>query len=315
MGKKFAWFKLVDSLDDIPLKIMFKKYRQESYLKKKIIKELPLDIEPIQVFDTNGLIVKLPITESIINEKDEEYINTVVEKSTTTMIEEDCITFIYPEPIKQYAKDLNVYYNDKNLVPIFVIEQIIDRCIKKSSSPLKELHFVLIDGENSLIEYCLELIYRKINYLTIVTDRPEYFYSISTEIFESTGLIIEYCTFPLTNTITSDIVINCSFETNKIFYYLNKNAFYIDVLTNKENMRNILLKRNDLRVIDNASIKMNKELINWELCQAAIIANNRSIRRWISSGYKNIEVNNFIKISSQNSLELERLYQYGRIYS
>lgn len=287
MQKKFTCFNFAESLNDIPFSMFLKKYRKINSIKKVLLKKVPLKLSIIKMFDVEGFIVQLPLTYDIFYDKDEYFIKNILKESTNLMQDENSIIFIYPHELLPYVVDFNVLVTDNKAIPFFFMNQIIEKCIRYTKKPQKDLHFVIIDGADTLSQYCIDLIYKNINYLTIVTNRREYFEDKINEIFKETGLIVELVTESLQKRLESDIIINCSKENNKNFYYFNKQSIIIDFISSSQQIRNIMIKRKDIIVIDSISLKINGELIDTVLAQAAILTDNRILRRWVFHGYSN----------------------------
>ncbi|TCT14671.1 hypothetical protein EDC18_105153 [Natranaerovirga pectinivora] len=316
MAKGFAAFKLANTLDDIKIKIPFGKLLSDSYIEKtklkKILLKVPIEISEINIAGIEGYEVQIPITASILKEKDENYIRTIIDDSINQMIDEECHSFVFPEEIMPYVEDKEIVISNGKGLQFLLLDKVIEKCINLSEKKLKELNFVIIDGQDSLSDFCIDYLYDKVNYLTIVTKRPVYFEETKEFIFEETGLAVEVLEDPLNNYIESDIVINCRKEKNKAFYFYNKKAFLIDFVSDKSEIKNVLLKRKDLQVVDDISLKINKIEYDTKLLQAAIFSQNRIFRSWLMYGYKKDMIDRIEKVLSQFNLEVKDLYQYGK---
>ncbi|MFP4697206.1 MAG: hypothetical protein ACLFMO_00720 [Eubacteriales bacterium] len=316
MNRSFTIFELVETIEDIPIKIPFKMILTKRHIKnktyKKILKKTPLKKSIINIMGIEGYRVQLPITTDIIKEKDANYIKTIINSSVNDMINEESILFIFPDELIGFVQELEIPIVDGKLIPFLLLDQVIEKCCNVYPKKMKDIHFVLIDGQDTLTNYCIDLIYSKINYLTIITDRASYYNEITEEIFQETGLIVEIIESPLLQKIESDIIINCDNSQNKAFYFFNKNAFLIDFITQKESIRNILIKRKDLRVIDDLSYVVNNESIDSKLLQAIIFSQNRALRSWMLYGYKSHMLDRINRLFSQYNVKISGLYQYGR---
>lgn len=317
MKKSFAVFELSDTLEEIPIKVHFKKILPDHYVEKtyykKLLIQVPLVIHPFSVLGIEGHKVKLPLTSSIIKEKDENYIKTVLIKSINKMVdEEETNMFVFPLELDRYLSDVEVLTADGKQLAFLTLNQIVEQCIKRSPKDPKDIHYVIIDGEDNLAKFCSDFLYEKINYLTILTKRPSYFEDYIDEIYNDTGLAIELIQEPLLEDLNSDIIINCSKEKNKAFYFFNKKAFYIDFLSKREEVRNILLKRKDLQVVDNVSYTVDNQEVDAKILEAAIFSQHRILRSWLFYGYKDDMLTSILRNISHYPIELHHLYQYGR---
>ena len=55
----------------------------------------------------------------------------------------------------------------------------------------RDWHLAVIDDGTPTIDVVLDLIYEDLNYLTVVTDRSEYFTDFAETVYEETGLLVQ----------------------------------------------------------------------------------------------------------------------------
>lgn len=76
-------------------------------------------------------------------------------------------------------------------LPYIYMKEILDIMRRYGQIPRKQLRLVLIDGGDQRIDYFLYEFLEKVNFLTIVTSRKEYFESLQERAFQELGLLVE----------------------------------------------------------------------------------------------------------------------------
>lgn len=76
-------------------------------------------------------------------------------------------------------------------LPYIYGKELFDFLCRLGKIPKKQVRMILIDGEDTRIDYILELLLEEMNYLTIVTDRKAYFESLQERAFQELGLLID----------------------------------------------------------------------------------------------------------------------------
>lgn len=76
-------------------------------------------------------------------------------------------------------------------LPYIYMEEILDFMRRYGKIPRKQMKMVLIDGGDLRTEYFLYEMLEKFNFLTIVTNRKEYFEGLGERAFQELGLLVE----------------------------------------------------------------------------------------------------------------------------
>lgn len=94
----------------------------------------------------------------------------------------------------EYIKN---YYEEESVrrvpfyLPYIYMKEIFRYLCRYGKIPQKAVSMVLIDGGDSRTDYFLYEFLEELNYLTIITDRPEYFESLQERAFQELGLLID----------------------------------------------------------------------------------------------------------------------------
>lgn len=164
---------------------------------------------------------------------------------------------------------------------IFVLEAA-KKAMKRQSKTLQQSKFVIIDGEDSIINLVLTALYPHVNYLSIYTNREESFLQKAEEIYEECGLRLEFF-YGTKNKLfeTFDVVINCSNNMDNYDYKLQKNAFFFDVVKNKQKMQQLKARRNDLLLSDGLLLKWDNKTYFSKQLEAVLCATESSFYHFL----------------------------------
>lgn len=97
----------------------------------------------------------------------------------------------------QLLEYIRNYYEEESLsripfyIPYIYMKEIFCFLCRHAHVPKKSVSMVLIDGGDSRTDYFLYEFLEQLNYLTIITDRPEYFESLQERAFQELGLLID----------------------------------------------------------------------------------------------------------------------------
>lgn len=307
MYKKYAVVGCNTELRDIHLRNPFIKLFPQKVLRNYIINKFPLDIDKMEYLDNEGLDIKLPIIESEIN--DYEYIRYIIEEFNNRLSFYDINTLIISKELNNYRQDFKSIIADEKAVSFLYIDKVIQKIINLKNKELKNMNFVILDGDNSKARFIIDYIYEKINSLTIVTEKPEIFEEQIDEIYEETGLAIGITNYNVNQKIVSDIIINCNSKKDKIFYSFDEGSYIIDFISDEDKIRNILIKREDINIITNVDIYINDHLINKELFHGILLNENRQLRSMFLYGYKTTMFDKISKLKEKYDVRIGNLYQ------
>ena len=160
-----------------------------------------------------------------------------------------------------------------NILHSLLVLEAAKKAIKRQSKTLQHSKFLIIDGkENFMTNIVLDSLYPFVNYLSIYTERPEYFLQRAEEIYEEYGLRLEL--FSDTRLFQAfNIVINCSNDMENYDYKLQKNAFFFDVA------------QNDLLLSNGLLLKWNKKTYLSKQIEAILRITEHSFYQFLQQDY------------------------------
>ncbi len=253
---KFAKIDFINSFDEIP--IHFNLYKKEKILKWYINKFNPYIKEEKILLNQKGYNIKLPI---LIDDayQDKEILFDIFNRTMYSIKQLDVEIISKPYDFIYKTNEIIKETNKKSLMSIFMI-QIIEKAIEILNKELKDVNIVIIDGNKLLTTNIIKSIYTNVNYLSVMSEND--FEDLIQYVFEDNGLNI--ATFKNNNSIISngDIIINLNDNDFEYYHSLKSGCVFIDLTNNIKSILNICIKREDVLVIDNINIGIEKEVLS-----------------------------------------------------
>lgn len=168
---------------------------------------------------------------------------------------------------------------------LFVMDAV-KKALKRQQKALQESHFLLIDGGNFLTQTVLDAIYPHINYISIYTDRQQYFLEKAEEIYEEYGLRIQFFSGEKNPQFSeANVILNCGCDMENYDYRLQKNAFYFDIAQNKQKLIRLRSRRSDLFFCDGLLLKWDNKTYSAKEIEAILRVTQPGVRRFLCSRY------------------------------
>jgi hypothetical protein len=309
MYKNYAMISCSENMQQIKFSNPLIKYYPNKYIMKYILKKLPLNVSEVDYLDNKGLEIKLPILPSIFNE--EEYIKAIIEEFNDKLLIYNINVIILSKELQNYRNDFKCLIADEKHVQFLYINKVIEQVINLIAKELKDMNFVIIDGDNSKTRYIIDNIYKDINSLTVITSHPESYEEIVEEIYDDTGLAVQITNYNVNQNISSDIIINCNQDNDKVFYCFSEGSYIIDFVSNENKIRNMMIKRSDINIVTNIDMYVNNHLISKDLFHGVLLNENRIIRSIYLYGYRDTMFDRLNTIKNKYNITIGKMYQRG----
>ncbi|QUI21561.1 hypothetical protein HZI73_04295 [Vallitalea pronyensis] len=309
MYKKYAVLRCASDIHDLPLRNPLMRYMPKKMRRGHILKRLPAFASEVNHLDLTGLDITLPIMEEELCH--EQYVKDVISEWNQKAMLYNINATVLSKELRPFRDTFNGLIADKNHIQFLYMDAVIEEIIKRSHKELKDMNFVLIDGDNSRTTYIMNQIYDHINNLTIITSQPEHFEKSIEAIYEETGLAVWITNYNITQRIPSDIIINCSQHSNKVFYCFDEGSYMIDFISDDDKIKNILIKRSDIHLVTEVDMLVESRLMNKELFHGILLNENRILRSMYMYGYKSTMFEKVSQILGKYQVEIGKLYQRG----
>ncbi len=278
----------------------------QKYYWNYILKKLPVAIEKVEYIGEKGQNIILPIEEKQLENCTKEYIEKLVEK-----ISEKYQVYImcFPEEIKRY---INIDSKISTIVKYVMLEQIVEKILYMKSLDYKYLKMAIIDSGDEKVNYVITRFIDHLNYLTIITNRVNYFTEITENIYNSTGLVVETIEPPLQNKLESNLIIDLSTEINKNYHYYETGATVLDIIGDKHRIKNLATKRKDITIIQDIRIYSEENIIDNNILSDILIRKNQNLNNFIFESSNNCSIEDFKEAEIKYALKLKELKLIGR---
>ena len=311
--KKFAYIKWAKTEKEIYQQNQWLKFLPSFLRENYIINYCPLKMKEQSIMDLEGYEVTLPFTVEQANKKSDKVVQKIINKAME-ILKSNKVKIICPPKGHIHKIDYSIYESKgQYVIPLFIFNAVKELA-KKLDKPLKYIEITIIDGENLKTDLVLDIIYPNVNYLNLITDKLENFKEKSIDIYEDVGLNLQLISHNKKTTLeNSDIVIDCTDSNHNNFYYCRKNSIYIYIGSNKDMVKDILLKRTDLIVIDNFSLLFKNESYTTEFCEMLWYISKPWFNNIISNDYDLILLKKIIKEINKDGWRVGEIYQYGKV--
>ncbi|NDO47514.1 hypothetical protein [Clostridium sp. MD294] len=184
-----------------------------------------------------------------------------------------------------------------------LVLQATQKAIKRQHKTLQESRFLIIDGENFITDLVLDVLYPHVNYLSIYTNRQEYFTKKTEQIYEDYGLCLEFFTGEKNKLFgTYNVIINCSNNMDNYDYKIQKNAFYFDIIQNKPKMKRLLSRRNDLLLSDGLLLKWQNNTYYSKQLETIFCATEKHFYYFLCHDYRQQSAQEIIDLLQQKEI-------------
>lgn len=221
--------------------------------------------KPLKILDKTGKRIILPYTLEELDAMDKAKLKSYMD---SIMEEEQVETLVAEEKLKKYISEKNLV--DGKFLKFLYLKEILENVIRRHSISKKRMKVIVIDSKEIQTEYLLDQIKEDLNYLTLVTHRPEYFKTYIENVYEESGLLISLINKPLASAIEGNIIINLDKEEDKNYRYFEEKGIYIDLSEISPKKSYIIAKRIDITYYNHIIIWIKGEVVDNFLAQAGI---------------------------------------------
>ena len=218
--------------------LMLKGYKNKS---DKVIK---FQKEDICLLGKRGLLVELPFEEEEVSRMPVKYLEDYIQ----SIIETYNITSCYLREELSFLKE-RFHNNRKWIFRYLLFPQGLFQFLKENQIEKKDARFVIIDPGDKRVEMILEVVLEYANYLTIVTNRKEYFKNAVDFIYEELGLIVQIQSKLTQKNIGGNVVINLDRDCYHIYNNFEENAFVVDLEFTEKKLEYLSNRRKDLKIL------------------------------------------------------------------
>lgn len=301
MSKDFIFIKLMDTNQNegflMEGEMVNKQYGRllkrisVNWYYKYLIKKLPMKLGKLTFLGDSIPCVMLPFTkeekESLPNQYLDQYIEAVMKHLNINRAY--CI-----EELQN--RDNERAERERTLIKFLYLEQLVDSGRDRLHIEEKDMKLVVIDSMDKRIEHVLEQFINNLNYLTIITNREEYFTGFRDMIYDTTGLVVECEELPLKNHIEGNIIIDLDSESYKNYNFFPYGACVIDVNSSAKKRQYLQERRKDLTIIYDVDLLYQGNIIKKDIMVNYLRAKSMNIEAIYGEYYRNINQNEILAL-------------------
>lgn len=238
---------------------------KEKVADKYIADKLPLLEKETKLYKREGITVKLPYLKKEFTGLDRE---RQIEILSKVLSEYPGVPVSAPAKLEWLLPPGTAPKG--TALMLAMMELIFMQLLRERKIPKKEMKLVCMDRPDLDILGLLEKWETDLNFLTIVTDRPEYYREFADRLFEETGLLVSFFVRPLSQQLYGNLVLDFGRSGEREYLYYPKGASVVDLSEDPERMRPILAKRKDIRYYNRLYLKQGSREVDAGLIEAAL---------------------------------------------
>lgn len=269
---------------------------------KNLIKNLPMKLGKITFLGDSIPCVMLPFTkeekESLPNQYLDQYIEAVMKHLNINR------AYCMEELQK---RDYERAERERTLIKFLYLGQLVDSSRDRLHIEEKDMKLVVIDSMDKRIEHVLEQFINNLNYLTIITNREEYFTGFRDMIYDTTGLVVECEELPLKNHIEGNIIIDLDSESYKNYNFFPYGACVIDVNSSAKKRQYLQERRKDLSIIYDVDLLYQGNIIKKDMMVNYLRAKSMNIEAIYGEYYRNINQNEILALLEECKIGIKEI--------
>jgi hypothetical protein len=311
MEKSFAIIELMKDKDDMAFRKIHKRYLPKNFFIKRILKKVPIIKEEIYICGVKGYRISFPLIEEYIEHMSLQDIEKLASQMIIKLELEGTNTYVIDKKIRKYFKD-EVMICDGSALKLLLLDQIIDLSLDYLNVNYSNVKIAVTDTNNNLARLAINILYKKVKSLILITDRPEYFEDLVQKCKIEGKMEIEVIDSSHRDKIDVDILIQISDDLDKRYQLLEKGSTVLNIFSDLKQTKMLLLKRGDLRVIDDIEINTKDSIRDLASIQAALFSENRSFRNFLNNKYSIADIDKLLIEVKKYGLEICSLMQFGK---
>jgi CBS domain-containing protein len=313
MSKDFIFIRLMDTKQNKDFLMEEEEMVGKSYGKllkrisvnwyyKYLIKKLPMKLGELTFLGDSIPCVMLPFTkeekESLPNQYLDQYIEAIMRKMNINR------AYCMEELQK---RDNERSERERTLIKFLYLARLVNIVRDRLHIEEKDMKLVVIDSKDKRIEHVLEQFISNLNYLTIITNREEYFTGFRDMIYDTTGLVVECEELPLKSHIEGNIIIDLDSESYKNYNFFPYGACVIDVNSSSKKRQYLQERRKDLTIIYDVDLLYQGNIIKKDMMVNYLRAKSVNIEAIYGEYYRNINQNEILALIEECKIAIKEI--------
>ena len=193
---------------------------------------------------------------------------------------------------------------ERSLIKFLYLRQLVAIAREKLHIEEKDMKLVIIDSHDKRIEHVIEQFVCNLNYLTIITNREEYFDGFRDMIYDTTGLVVEFEELPLKDHIEGNIIIDLDRECYKSYNFFPYGSCVVDVNSSAKKRQYMQERRKDLTIIYDVDLMYQGNIIKKDMMVSYLRAKSVNIEAIYGEYYRNINQKEILELVEECDIKI-----------
>lgn len=310
MSRDFIFIKLMDTDQNEDFIIEKEEILEKSYDKlikristnwyyKNLIKRLPMKLGKLSFLGDSLPCAMLPFTKADKEKLPNQYLDQYIEEVMKYLN----INRAYCMEELQERNHERVE-RERSLIKFLYLRQLVAIAREKLHIEEKDMKLVIIDSHDKRIEHVLEQFVYNLNYLTIITNREEYFDGFRDMIYDTTGLVVEFEELPLKDHIEGNIIIDLDSESYKSYNFFPYGSCVVDVNSSAKKRQYLQERRKDLTIIYDVDLMYQGNIIKKDMMVSYLRAKSVNIEAIYGEYYRNINQKEILELVEECDIKI-----------
>lgn len=254
--------------------------------------------------------IELPFQKEILKDINdrviEKYLKQLKKKiAIKKKAEESGIHFLFQERELKYrfseVKDYKWFFK------ILLFDQMLERIVQENHIVMGKVKIGILDSGNDITEYLIEQLISKCNFLTIFTERIEYFEELKEKIYYEEGLWIDLEEKKRQYLDKMDMIVDLCQEGYRCYKYLKEDSCIINMSTNEKNIEGIFAKKGKRKLVYEIDINIGEENEYLDAVMQGIYFKNWKVEYMMQNFMKDVRNIDIQEICNQYRIVLKEV--------
>lgn len=310
MSRDFIFIKLMDTDQNEDFIIEKEEILEKSYDKlikristnwyyKNLIKRLPMKLGKLSFLGDSLPCAMLPFTKADKEKLPNQYLDQYIEEvmKYLNINRAYCMEELQERNHERAERE-------RSLIKFLYLRQLVVIAREKLHIEEKDMKLVIIDSHDKRIEHVLEQFVCNLNYLTIITNREEYFDGFRDMIYDTTGLVVEFEELPLKDHIEGNIIIDLDSESYKSYNFFPYGSCVVDVNSSAKKRQYLQERRKDLTIIYDVNLMYQGNIIKKDMMVSYLRAKSVNIEAIYGEYYRNINQKEILELVEECDIKI-----------
>lgn len=310
MSRDFIFIKLMDTDQNEDFIIEKEEILEKSYDKlikristnwyyKNLIKRLPMKLGKLSFLGDSLPCAMLPFTKADKEKLPNQYLDQYIEEvmKYLNINRAYCMEELQERNHERAERE-------RSLIKFLYLRQLVAIAREKLHIEEKDMKLVIIDSHDKRIEHVLEQFVCNLNYLTIITNREEYFDGFRDMIYDTTGLVVEFEELPIKDHIEGNIIIDLDSESYKSYNFFPYGSCVVDVNSSAKKRQYLQERRKDLTIIYDVDLMYQGNIIKKDMMVSYLRAKSVNIEAIYGEYYRNINQKEILELVEECDIKI-----------